>query len=129
VPAVLEKTVEYTPHGQRVLADGVSHSPTLGLLPKERRHYGLPVVGPIFVEMGRGVARVQQLLLRYNLGHSVRELRVGKLLTQEELARAAGISLRQLVRIESNEVEPRFSTMRKLAGVLGVEPAELLDPE
>jgi transcriptional regulator with XRE-family HTH domain len=79
--------------------------------------------------MGRGVARVQQLLLRYNLGHSVRELRVGKLLTQEELARAAGISLRQLVRIESNEVEPRFSTMRKLAGVLGVEPAELLDPE
>ena len=54
---------------------------------------------------------------------------MGKFMTQEELARVAGISLRQLVRIESNEVEPRFSTMRKLAGVLGVEPSELLDSE
>jgi transcriptional regulator with XRE-family HTH domain len=54
---------------------------------------------------------------------------VGKFMTQEELARAARISLRQLVRIESNEVEPRFSTIRKLAGVLGVEPSDLLDSE
>jgi transcriptional regulator with XRE-family HTH domain len=69
------------------------------------------------------------ILIAVKIGHSVRELRVGKLMTQEELARAAGISLRQLVRIESNEVEPRFSTIRKLAGVLGVEPSELLDTE
>jgi transcriptional regulator with XRE-family HTH domain len=69
------------------------------------------------------------ILTAVKIGHSVRELRVGKLMTQEELARAAGISLRQLVRIESNEVEPRFSTIRKLAGVLGVEPSELLDTE
>ena len=69
------------------------------------------------------------ILIAVKIGHSVRELRVGKFMTQEELARAAGISLRQLVRIESNEVEPRFSTIRKLAGVLGVEPSELLDSE
>ena len=69
------------------------------------------------------------ILIAVKIGHSVRELRVGKLMTQEELARAAGLSLRQLVRIESNEVEPRFSTIRKLAGVLGVEPSELLDAE
>jgi transcriptional regulator with XRE-family HTH domain len=63
------------------------------------------------------------------IGRSVRERRVQKFTTQEELARAAGISLRQLVRIERNEVEPRFSTIRKLAGALGAEPAELLDRE
>jgi transcriptional regulator with XRE-family HTH domain len=69
------------------------------------------------------------ILTPVKIGHSVRELRVGKFMTQEELARTAGISLRQLVRIESNEVEPRFSTIRKLAGVLGVEPSALLDSE
>ena len=69
------------------------------------------------------------ILTAVKIGHSVRELRVGKFMTQEELARAARISLRQLVRIESNEVEPRFSTIRKLAGVLDVEPSELLDTE
>jgi transcriptional regulator with XRE-family HTH domain len=69
------------------------------------------------------------ILTAVKIGHSVRGLRVGKFMTQEELARDAGISLRQLVRIESNEVEPRFSTIRKLAGVLGVDPSELLDSE
>jgi transcriptional regulator with XRE-family HTH domain len=67
------------------------------------------------------------ILTAVKIGQSVRELRVGKFMTQEELARAAGISLRQLVRIERNEVEPRFSTIRKLAGVLGIEPSALLD--
>jgi hypothetical protein len=70
VAAAFGKAVEHMPLGQRVLADGVSHSPTVGRLPKERRHYRLPVVGPVLVEMGRGVARLQQPLLRYNrLGH------------------------------------------------------------
>jgi len=50
-------------------------------------------------------------------------------MTQEELARAAEISLRQLVRIERNEVEPRFSTIRKLAGAFDIKPSDLLDPE
>ena len=67
------------------------------------------------------------ILTVVKIGHSVRERRIQRFTTQEELARAAGISLRQLVRIEKNEVEPRFSTIRKLAGALGVEPAELLD--
>src|SRR5215203_3025926 len=168
VAAALGKAVEHTPLGQRVFADGVSHSPTVGRLPKECRHYRLPVVGPVVVEMGRGVARVQQPLLRYNrlghwgsslwstprgvrappglsvvyiivifiqccrvlvkyytrilndffyqrntlnlrlwklsslsilsalkIGHSVRELRVVIFMTQEDLARASGISLWQ----------------------------------
>jgi transcriptional regulator with XRE-family HTH domain len=69
------------------------------------------------------------ILTAVKIGGSVREQRVRRFMTQEELARTAAISLRQLVRIEKNEVEPRFSTIRKLAGALGVEPSELLDPE
>jgi transcriptional regulator with XRE-family HTH domain len=69
------------------------------------------------------------ILTTVKIGRSVRDRRVQRLMTQEELARAAGISLRQLVRIERNAVEPRFSTIRKLAGALGVEPSELLDSE
>jgi transcriptional regulator with XRE-family HTH domain len=50
-------------------------------------------------------------------------------MTQEQLAQAAGISTRQLVRIEKNKVEPRFSTILKLAEALKVEPSELVDQE
>ena len=50
-------------------------------------------------------------------------------MTQEQLASAAGISSRQLVRIERDEVEPRFSTILKLAEALEVEPSELVDDE
>jgi transcriptional regulator with XRE-family HTH domain len=63
------------------------------------------------------------------IGRSVREQRVRRFMTQEQLAQAAGISSRQLVRIERNEVEPRFSTILKLAKALGMEPSELVDRE
>ena len=63
------------------------------------------------------------------IGSSVKEQRTRKLLTQEQLAEAASISPRQLVRIERDEVDPRFSTIRKLAGALGVEPSELIGQE
>jgi transcriptional regulator with XRE-family HTH domain len=63
------------------------------------------------------------------IGRSVKQRRVRAFMTQEQLARAAGISLRQLVRIEKNEVEPRFSTILKLGKALGVDPSELVDKE
>ena len=63
------------------------------------------------------------------IGRSVREQRVRRFMTQEQLAQAAGISARQLVRIEKNKVEPRFSTILKLAEALKVEPSELVDQE
>jgi transcriptional regulator with XRE-family HTH domain len=69
------------------------------------------------------------ILTAVKIGRTIREQRVRRFMTQEELARAAGISLRQLVRIEKNEVEPHFSTIRKLAKALGVEPSELVDEE
>ena len=69
------------------------------------------------------------ILTAVKIGRTIREQRVRRFMTQEELARIARISLRQLVRIEKNEVEPRFSTIRKLAIALGVEPSELVDQE
>ena len=69
------------------------------------------------------------ILTAVKIGRTIREQRVRRFMTQEELARTAGISLRQLVRIEKNEVEPRFSTIRKLAKALSVEPSELVDQE
>ncbi len=69
------------------------------------------------------------ILTTVKIGHSVREQRVKRFMTQEQLARTAGISLRQMVRIEKNEVEPRFSTILKLAAALKAEPSELADRE
>jgi transcriptional regulator with XRE-family HTH domain len=69
------------------------------------------------------------ILTAVKIGRSVREQRVRRFMTQEQLARAAGISARQLLRIEKNEVEPRFSTILTLAAALKVEPSELVDQE
>ena len=63
------------------------------------------------------------------IGQSVKAKRSKRFMTQEQLASAAGISSRQLVRIERDEVEPRFSTILKLAEALEVEPSELVDEE
>ena len=69
------------------------------------------------------------ILTAVKIGRSLREQRVRRFMTQEQLAQAAGISARQMVRIERNQVEPHFSTILKLAEALGVEPSELVDSE
>ncbi len=63
------------------------------------------------------------------IGRSVRTKRVAQFWTQEQLAREAGITQKALSKIENNEVEPRFSTILRLAKALGVEPSELVDRE
>ena len=51
-------------------------------------------------------------------------------MTQEQLAKAAGISHRTLVNIETKRVtEPHFSTFLKPAEALDVEPSRLVDQE
>jgi transcriptional regulator with XRE-family HTH domain len=50
-------------------------------------------------------------------------------MTQEQLARASGISQKALSKIETNEVEPRFSTILKLAKALGIDPSEFIEQE
>jgi len=59
------------------------------------------------------------------IGTRLKELRERELLTQAELGEAAGVSRDQVSRIERDEVDPRFSTIRKLARALRVDPREL----
>ena len=61
------------------------------------------------------------------VGNTIKRLRDARALTQEELAKKVGITVTALSRIERNQAEPRATTRRKLAQVLGVDPAELVE--
>ena len=50
-------------------------------------------------------------------------------MAQEQLAERSGVGIATIVRIERNQVEPRGSTVRKLAEALEVPPHELVKPE
>ena len=58
----------------------------------------------------------------------LRAARERRALTQGELAVKAGVSRQTVVKIERG-IEPRPPTIRKLARALGVEPADLMEPE
>jgi transcriptional regulator with XRE-family HTH domain len=60
------------------------------------------------------------------IGDRLRDLRKRKLLTQEQLSDRSGVGIATIVRVERNQVEPRGSTIRKLAEALNVEPEELV---
>ena len=62
------------------------------------------------------------------IGERLREARRRKVWTQEDLARESGVPVVTISRIENDrqEHQPRPSTIRRLAGALGVEPAWLL---
>lgn len=59
----------------------------------------------------------------------LRDLREDRVLSQRELARMASLAYGTVWRIENGFPEARTSTIRKLAGVLGVEPRELVKRE
>lgn len=61
-----------------------------------------------------------------NFGNKVREKRIEKNYTQEELARLVGIERAQLSKIESGVVDPRLSTVVKIIRVLKADVNELL---
>jgi transcriptional regulator with XRE-family HTH domain len=60
------------------------------------------------------------------VGERLKDLRIRRALTQQELAEKAGLSTNALNRLELDKAEPRMSTLRKLAKALNVEPAKLL---
>lgn len=62
-----------------------------------------------------------------NLSQRVKELRKEKGLSQEELAKKAGLSLRTIQRVESRETEPTGDTLKRIATALDSTPAELLN--
>jgi transcriptional regulator with XRE-family HTH domain len=61
-----------------------------------------------------------------HVGNRLKELRIRRAMTQNELAEAAGIDKNTVNRIERNHTEPRPPTLRKLADALRVDPAELI---
>ena len=60
------------------------------------------------------------------IGDNLKEVRTRRLLTQVQLAEKSGVNQVTIARIERNQVDPRFSTMRRLAKALDVDPTALL---
>ena len=58
-------------------------------------------------------------------GELIKQLRKDKLITQSELAKRAGIRAESLCRLEKGK-PAKFSTIIKLAEILGVEPKKLI---
>jgi transcriptional regulator with XRE-family HTH domain len=56
----------------------------------------------------------------------LREWRLAKVMTQEELAQRSGLTETTISRIESSRSEARISTVRKLAEALEISPQELI---
>ncbi len=63
------------------------------------------------------------------IGKNLRRVREERLMTQQEVATAADLNLSTVMRIENDRVEPRFSTIRKLAKALDVNARELTRKE
>ncbi len=66
------------------------------------------------------------MLVMDGLGARLRELRRARAMTQEELAKAAGVSPSTIVDIERGHHEPQIRTLRKLSNALGVTPDKLV---
>jgi transcriptional regulator with XRE-family HTH domain len=62
-----------------------------------------------------------------HIGRRLKRQRTLKALNQAQLADRAGLTTATVARIERDEIEPRMTTLRKLADALEVEPAELVE--
>jgi transcriptional regulator with XRE-family HTH domain len=63
------------------------------------------------------------------VGERLKKQRTLRALTQAELAERAGVTTATVARIERDEIEPRMTTLRKLANGLEVDPADLVGGE
>ena len=61
------------------------------------------------------------------IGTKLNQLRTREALTQRDLSERTGLTIAAISRIEQNQVEPRLSTVRKLANALGVHPSQLIE--
>lgn len=59
------------------------------------------------------------------LAHTLRRLRHEQGSTQEDLAHSAGLTVAALARIERGQVNPRWTTVGRIIGALGLNLAEL----
>jgi transcriptional regulator with XRE-family HTH domain len=58
----------------------------------------------------------------------LRRLRVGRVLTQRDLAARAGVAVNTIAELETGKRQAYPVTVRKLARALRVSPRELLEP-
>jgi transcriptional regulator with XRE-family HTH domain len=56
----------------------------------------------------------------------LKQFREKQLITQKELSNKTRLTIATISMIENDVVKPRFSTIKKLAKALGVEPQELI---
>ena len=61
-----------------------------------------------------------------NIGHNIRQARVIARLSQEELAKQAGINRTYLSQLENGHSSPTLDVLGKIARALGMSPTELL---
>ncbi len=61
------------------------------------------------------------------IGTKLNQLRTQEALTQRDLSERTGLTIVTVSRIEQNQVEPRLSTVRRLAEALGVHPSQLME--
>jgi DNA-binding XRE family transcriptional regulator len=59
----------------------------------------------------------------------LRARRERALLTQDELAKLAGVSRAAISALEALKAEPQFSTIRKLAAALRCQPEDLMEAD
>ena len=57
----------------------------------------------------------------------LRSVRESRFMTQQDLAELASLTVSTISRIEAGKEEARFSTVKKLAAALGVEPGALVE--
>jgi transcriptional regulator with XRE-family HTH domain len=62
------------------------------------------------------------------VGHNLRRIRVGKEVSQEQLAFDAGVDRSYLGGIERGEENPSIDTLEKIAAILTVEIRDFFDP-
>ncbi|OQY84551.1 MAG: hypothetical protein B6D42_05130 [Anaerolineae bacterium UTCFX5] len=65
--------------------------------------------------------------LRTKFGRRLREIRLNRALTQEQLAEAIGTSVEFVSLIERGISAPSFNTLEQLAAVLSVEVSQLFE--
>jgi transcriptional regulator with XRE-family HTH domain len=61
------------------------------------------------------------------LSMRLKRLRVGRQMSQEDLAKRAGLSREYIGRLETGHHDPSLSTLQKLAKALKVKVGELLE--
>ena len=62
-----------------------------------------------------------------NLAQTVKDLRKRKGLSQEELAKKSGLSLRTIQRVENGETEPAGETLKRISNTFDLNPEQLID--